>query len=780
MNVKLEQIRKGRFVRLASAAFFGMATIFAAPSEAPAQLQGQQAAQGQLLSEVIVIGNRRIEAETIRSYLALRPGDPITEAALNRSVRQLFDTGLFKDAAIAPDGTRLLVQVVENPSINRINIEGNRSLDDEVLTPLLASRPRRPFTRSAAEADAQLLTESYRRIGRYAAKVEPVIIELPDNRVDLVFEVTEGEVTEVQAITFVGNEQFSDGRLRGVIETTETGLLSAFVSTDIYDPDRLEFDKQLLRQYYLTQGYADFAVLSSVSELAPDQNGFYITFTVEEGEVYTFGELGAIVSAQGLKEEDFLALLPDLTGETYDSREVEAIIEAMTFRAGQDGFAFVEVRPQVRRNEEERTLDINFELIEGNRIYVERIDIEGNDRTLDRVIRRQFDLVEGDAFNARSIDKARTRIRGLGFFKTVAVRTERGQTDDRAYVKVEVEEQPTGSLSIGAGFSSASGPLAELSVSEANFLGRGQFVRARVVASADSQVYDLTFREPAFLDRDLGLGINIAYSDEDLDSESSFELTSLSFRPSLSFPVSENGRINAFYEISQLNIRTDNNASVFVQADDGRELKSAIGATYSYDLRNDPIETTEGYLFSLTEELAGFGGSSRYASTIGKAKGWTSFFEEEVILSLEVEGGATIGIGDDLRVTDRTFLGGDSFRGFAFGGIGPRDFATDDALGGNYYAVVRSEVTFPLGLPEEVGIYGGLFFDVGTLWHLDNDFDAGTNNRVDDSAELRASVGATIFWASVLGPLRLNFALPVKEVNGDESEFFRLSVGTRF
>ena len=495
---------------------------------------------------------------------------------------------------------------------------------------------------------------------------------------------------------------------------------------------------------------------------------------------YSFGEMDVIVSAKGLNEEDYAALVPDLAGQTYDSTLVEEVIDALTFRAGQDGFAFVEVRPQVRRNEEDRILEITFELIEGRRIYVERIDIEGNDRTLDRVIRRQFDLVEGDAFNARAIDKARNRIRGLGFFSNVAVRTERGQTDDRAYVKVEVEEQPTGSLALGAGFSSSEGPLAEFSVSEANVLGRGQFVRARVRASPDRQTYDLTFREPAFLDRDLALGVNVAYSDEDLDNESSFDATTLRFRPSLSFPVSEKGRLETFYEVSQINIRPEATASAFVLADDGREITSALGATYTYDLRNDPVETTEGFLFSVTEKLAGFGGNARYSETSGTAKGWTSFFDEEVILTLELEGGAIFPLGNDLRITDRTFLGGDNLRGFAFAGVGPRDFtsASNDALGGNYYAVARSEVTFPLGLPEEVGIYGGLFMDVGTVWHLDNDTIGAAT--VDDSAKLRAAVGASIFWGSLIGPLRLNFAVPVKEVNGDKSEFFRLTVGTRF
>ncbi len=761
------------------------------------QIAQQQVAAGQVVTEIVVIGNQRIEPATIASYLALQIGDPITEVALNRSVRQLFDTGLFRDAAVAPDGSRILVQVVENPSINRIAFEGNDLISDEQMLSIVSSRPRRPFTRAQAEADAQLLIENYRRTGRYGAVVEPVIIELPDNRVDLVFEIVEGAVTEINSIKFVGNEVFSERTLRGVIDTSESGLLGFILSSDIYDPDRLEFDKQLLRRYYLSEGYADFVVLSAVAELAPDRQGFFITFTVEEGELYSFGELDVQISAPGLDQEEFLALLPDVTGERYDASQIEVIIEDIVKLAGEKGFAFVDVRPLAQRNEADRIINVTFELLEGPRVYVERIDIEGNDRTLDRVIRRQFDIVEGDAFNARELEKARNRIRALGFFANVDVRTERGDSDDRARIQVEVQEQATGSINFGLGFSSASGPTGEFSVSEANFLGRGQFARARLRVSGDSRVVDLTFQEPAFLDRDLALGLNVFYRDEDLNDESSFETTSIGFIPSLTFPVSEVGRIRAFYEVSDDDIRDfDGNVSPLIQLDEGSQTTSAVGFRYTHDLRNNPIETTAGYFLTAEQTFAGLGGGAQYSRTIVSAKTWASFFGDDVIASLEVEGGAAVALNDGLKVNDRFFLGGDSFRGFAFAGIGPRDRSIgvngeqrDDALGGNFYAVARAEVSFPIGLPEEFGVYGGLFADVGTLWHLDQtsavDNAQGSNSRntlisIDDSAALRAAVGASIFWDSGFGPLRLNFAIPLAKEDGDDTEFFRLTVGTRF
>ncbi|MFV0475171.1 MAG: outer membrane protein assembly factor BamA, partial [Pikeienuella sp.] len=751
----------------------------AVAATAPAAQAQQAARQGPAVSEIVVVGNQRIEPVTVTSYLTLKVGDPITEQALNQSVRRLFDTGLFRDAAINVDGSRLIVQVAENPTINRINFEGNDLITDEQMLSIVSSRPRRSYTRAQAEADAQALIDNYRATGRYGAVVEPVIIELPENRVDLVFEISEGEVTEIYRIDFVGNEQFSDSRLRGVIDTSESGILGFILASDVYDPDRLEFDKQLLRRFYLSQGYADFTVLSAVAELAPDREGFYITFSVEEGELYTFGELTVENSQPALNAEEFEALIPGgLTGATYDATEVENIIQEMVYLAGQQGFAFMDVRPRARRNEGERTIDVVFELVEGPRVYVERIDIEGNDRTLDRVIRRQFDIVEGDAFNAREVEQARGRIRALGFFADVDVRTERGATDDRAVVKVEVQEQSTGSINFGLGYSSAIGPTGEISIQEANFLGRGQFARARIRVAEDSRIADFTFEEPAFLDRDLRLGLNAFYRDEDLNDESSYEITSIGFVPSIAFPVSEPGRLRLFYEIQHDDINSlDANVSPLIARDEGGQLTSAFGARYTHDMRDDALEPTSGYFLTLEQTFAGAGGDSRYSRTVASAKGWTSFFADDVIASLEIEGGAIYSFDDDIRVNERFFLGGDSFRGFAYGGIGPRDRSLgvngarrDDALGGNFYTVGRAEVTFPVGLPEEFGIHGGLFADVGTLWGLDststrdsnpNSASNGLNIGVDDGANLRAAVGASIFWDSGFGPLRLNFALPL-------------------
>jgi outer membrane protein insertion porin family len=754
-------------------------TLVAAAAGAVPALAPAPAIAQAVLRDVVVVGNRRVEPATIASYLTIAPGDRIDDAALNASVRRLFETGLFSDAAIDVDGSTLVVRVTENPTINRIAFEGNDALTDEDLLQNIQSRPRRAFTRSRAEADAQILSDIYRQTGRYGTTVEPVIIEQADNRVDLVFEIEESGVTGVNSIAFIGNDIFSDRRLRQVIETSESGWLDFLISSDIYDPDRLEFDRELLRRFYLSRGYADFTVLSAVAELAPDREGFFITFSVSEGEQYRFGEQTVQTTAPGLDPAEFEALIDGAPGDTYDADVIENNIDRMIFLAGQRGFAFVDVRPRAQRNPETLTIDIVYELVEGARVYVERIDIEGNTRTLDRVIRRQFDIVEGDAFNSREIEKARNRIRRLGYFSKVDVATQPGSSDDRANIRVEVEEQPTGSLTFGIGFSSSDGPVGEVSISERNFLGRGQFVRARLTVAGEQQVADFTFREPAFLDRDLGVGLNLYYRQEDRTDESSFEETNYGFRPTVDFPLSENGRLELNYRISSDEIRdVSRDASPFIKADEGEAITSSLGYVYTYDVRNDPFDTTRGFVLSFGQDFAGIGGDTQYVRTKGSARAYTSFLHEDVVGSVTAEAGNITTFGDDIRVTDRFFLGGDSFRGFEFGGLGPRDRTTDDALGGNNYAVLRTEVTFPVGLPDDYGISGGVFGDVGTLWSLDDNSVGGVT--VNDDPELRASVGVSLFWDSGFGPLRVNLAYPVVKESGDEDEIFRLTAGTRF
>jgi outer membrane protein insertion porin family len=758
-----------------------MATVclLAAASLAEAPFSPALAQTAGVIREVVVIGNRRIEPATVASYLAVGVGDVADDAALNASVRRLFDTGLFSDASVAFDGGQLIVRVAENPTINRVAVEGNRSIDDEAILGNVSSQSRRAFTRSRAEADAQVITDLYRRAGRYGTRVEPVIINLPDNRVDLVFEVTESRVTGVNAINFIGNEVFSDRRLRRVIETSESGIFSFALTSDIYDPDRLEFDRELLRRFYLQRGYADFTVLSAVAELAPDGRGFFITFTVSEGPQYTFGEQTVNVTAPGLAAEDFEGLIIGRSGDTYDATLVERSIERMIFAAGVQGFAFVDVRPRAIRDPGNQVIDIVYDVFEGQRIFVERIDIEGNTRTLDRVIRRQFDIVEGDAFNTREIDNARRRIRALGYFSEVQVATERGSTDDRANVRVTVEETSTGSLTFGIGFSSADGPVGEVSLTERNFLGRGQFLRGRLVVAGERQVADFTFREPAFLDRNLEAGFNIYYIQDDRSDESSFEETNIGFVPSVAFPVSEFGRLTLSYRVSSDEIRdVRSNASPLIARDAGTALTSSVGYTYVYDQRNDPLEPTAGFIGEFGQEVAGLGGDTQYVRTTARVRGYRALFDEDVIGSVTLEAGNITSFDEDIRITDRFFLGGDRFRGFQFGGLGPRDRRTDDSLGGNNYAVARTEVSFPIGLPESFGVSGGVFADVGTLWGLDTTSFGGST--VDDSAKLRASVGVSVFIDSAFGPLRINLAYPIVEEDGDEREIFRLTAGTRF
>ena len=757
------------------------AAVLVTDLAAPGKAAAQQLAQAAREQSVVVRGNRRIETETILSYMNLRAGQTVTAEDLNRSVRALFDTGLFRDVQIVPQANQLVVEVVENPSINEIAFEGNDSLSDENALQIISLRPRLPFTVSAAEADAQALIEVYRRTGRFGAEVEPVIIERPDNRVDLVFEIIEGDLTGVSAIDFVGNQEFSDRRLRSVVETTETGLLSQFFSSDVYDPDRLELDKELLRQYYFDRGYADFTVLSATAELAPERDGFFITFTVDEGPQYTFGEFDVNIEARGLDRERFIDAIPDdLTGDTYSASEIEQLANEMTDIAGQGGFAFVQVRPRPRKNTQDLIIDVTFEIAEGPRVFIERIEIEGNTQTLDRVIRRNIDLVEGDPFDARKIREARGRIRGLQYFSRVDLETEEGSAEDRAVLKVKVEEQSTGSLSFGLGFSSSAGPIGNVAVTERNFLGRGQILNAEVTAAGDTQIYDFSFTEPAFLDRDLSVGLRGFFIDDDRSDESEFELSRLGGGPTVGFPLAEKTRIQLRYEFLREDVKVGNTASPIIQADNGVRTTSRFGGTLTYDGRNDPVETTEGYFLTAVQDLAGAGGDAQYWRSVNTAKVWTSFLSEQIVTSLEFEIGGIIGFGDDIRVNERFFLGGSTLRGFADEGVGPRDIQTDDSLGGNYRAVTRLEVSFPLGLPEELGIFGGAFVDAGTLFRLDTNVNQANGQPVDDDPKLRVSAGGLLFLDTPFGPLELSFGVPLVREEEDESEFFRLSIGTRF
>ncbi len=788
------------------AAVLGAAVIGAAGWAVltPARAQVTLIAAQAVIKDIQVTGSTRIERETVIAFLQLSPGDEADPTKINDALKRMFATGLFKDIKITQqtDGV-LLVEIEENPIINEIAFEGNRSIEDPILQAQIRSRPRTAFTRARAEADAQAILDLYRADGRFAAEVEPVIIERSENRVDLVFEITEGQEVGVSAINFIGNTEYSDRRLRRAIQTEESAFWKLFTQTDNYDPDRLEFDKQLLRRFYFARGYADFEVLSATAELNTERTGFFITFTVSEGEQYDVGEVGMVAKAPGVEAASYEDLIETDSGDTYDAELVERTVREVQERLARDGVNFVNVRPRAnkRRGEDETPLiDLTYELVSAPRVFVERIDIEGNVRTLDKVIRREFQFSEGDAFNAFRLQQSERDIRALGFFGNVDVSTERGSTPDRVVIKTTVEERSTGDITFGVGFSTSDSVGGQVSITERNFLGRGQFVRASVSATTERQFFDFRFREPYFLDRDVLAGFDLFHTEIDNQDESSFDTQRTGFKPVIGFNLDEQQRITFSYTIERDEIKdVPDDASPLIERDVGSRFLSSVGATYTFDTRDSATRPTEGLLLRVSGDFAGLGGDALHFKSEGSITGYRSAFREDVVFSLELAGGGLFGFGneDDIRVNDRFELGGDSFRGFARSGVGPRDTNTltvdgdvetlDDALGGNFYAITRADVSFPLGLPEEFGLTGGLFADAGTLWSLeDNGYDALDANgnpasfSVDDELALRATVGASLYWTSPFGPLRLNFATPLVKEEQDEEEFFRFSGGTRF
>jgi outer membrane protein insertion porin family len=728
-----------------------------------------------VIQGIQVEGNQRIEAVTVRSYLAVGVGDPFDPAELDRSLKNLFATGLFDDVALRREGDQLVVSVVENPIINRIAFEGNRRLEDDVLESELQLRPRVVYTRSRVQNAVSRILELYRRNGRFAATVEPKVIELPQNRVDLVFEINEGPLTKVARIVFIGNREFDDGDLRDVIQTKEAAWYRFFTTDDTYDPDRVAFDQELLRRFYLARGYADFNVRSAIAELTPDGQRFVVTFTVEEGERYDFGNIEIESRVPDLEPGQLRELLETDPGEVYNADEVEDSIVALTEEIGELGYAFAEVEPVPNKRDAERQIDLTYVINEGSRVYIERIDIVGNVRTLDEVIRREFRVAEGDAFNTALLRRSRQRIENLGYFETVELNTLPGSSPDKTRIEVEVSERSTGELSFGAGYSTSDGPLGDIRLTERNLLGRGQRIEGNFTISARTQEIDLSFTEPYFLDREVAAGVDLFRRSTDFQSEGSFDQRTTGGTLRADYPLTERWRHGLRLTVREDVIHNvDNDASVFIQDEEGSALTVLAGQTLSYDARDTPFLPSDGYILQLDQDLADFGADTRFVRVEGRASYYYPFFPNWV-LNLAARGGYIVGLGDDVRLFDRFFLGGASFRGFKFAGVGPRDASTGDALGGNVLYTATAEQRFPLGLPEELRIFGRVFVEAGSLFDSD-----ASGPTVFDSSSIRASAGVGLSWLSPLGPIAIDLSEAFLKESEDETEFFRVSFGTRF
>ncbi|CAK0762861.1 Outer membrane protein assembly factor BamA [uncultured Gammaproteobacteria bacterium] len=730
---------------------------------------------GGTISEIRVGGIQRIEEQTVRSYLVVARGDPFDPAKIDQSLKALFATGLFADVALRRDGNALVVAVVENPIINRIAFEGNKRLKEDQLQTEIQSRPRVVYTRTRVQNDVQRVLELYRRNGRFAATVEPKIIQLEQNRVDLVFEIDEGARTGVRRITFVGNEKFGDGTLREHIMTKESRWYRFLSSDDSYDPDRLAYDRELLRKYYLAEGFADFRVVSAVAELAPDKEDFYITFTIEEGERYHIGKVNMTTNLKGLDVERIRGGVRTGEGDWYDAGEVEKTVAELTTVVNDLQYPFVDIKPKVQRNRETLSIDLTYEVNEGPRVFVERIEITGNSRTLDKVIRREFLLAEGDPINNSKLKQSEQRIRDLGYFEKVNINQVDGAQPDQTVVQVEVTEQSTGELSFGAGFSTADGPLGDFSIRERNLLGRGQDLRIGATLSGRRQEYDLSFTEPYFLDRDVSAGFDVFHVTKDNQARSSYDEQDTGFSLRTAYPLADKLRQRLVYSLSQAAIsNVPWYASRYIQDQKGTRVVSMVGQDLIYDARNSKLTPTRGFYVRYGTDFAGVGGDAQYIRNRFGAGGYYPV-ADQWILSLTGDAGHIVSVGNKLKIADRFFLGGDNLRGFQTAGVGPRDTTSGDALGGTNFARASLEMSFPLGLPEEFGLSGHVFSDAGTAGQV-----GFSDPNVRDVESLRMSGGAGVSWKSPFGPIRVDLAQAVAKEKFDKTEFFRFSFGTRF
>ncbi|MEP4886514.1 MAG: outer membrane protein assembly factor BamA [Alphaproteobacteria bacterium] len=736
-----------------------------------------QTRSGTVVEEIRVVGTQRIDPSTVNAYMQIKPGDTYDPAKVDDSLKNLFNTGLFADVTLRREGDAIVVQVVENPIINRIAFEGNSKLENDALLSEVSLRPRVVYTRTKVQGDVQRLLDIYRRSGRFAATVDPKVIQLPENRVDLVFEIEEGGKTGIRAINFIGNSEFSDGRLREVVQTTESAFYNFLSSNDTYDPDRLSFDRELLRRFYLSEGYADFRVVSAIAELTDDRDDFIVTFTLDEGPQYNFGTLDVASELRGVEGTELSGLIAADAGDTYDANEVEDTVQSITESLGERGFAFVDVRPRVNRDRDALTIDVTYEIREGPRVFVERIDIAGNVRTLDEVIRREFTIVEGDAFNTAKLRRTRQRLQDLGFFARVDINNTPGSANDRTIVSVNVEEQSTGELSVGAGFSSTAGLLTDIALRERNLLGRGQDLRVSTTLATKQQQIDLSFTEPYFLDRDVAAGFDVFIRTTDFSDRSSFEQSEAGFGLRAGYQMTEHLRHTARYRFTRDSIDDiEADASEVVKSQEGTFTTSSIENDFFYDALDSKFEPTDGYSLSYGVDLAGFGGSEKFIRNEVGGNFFKPLFGTSLIGSVKGETGHIASLQDDeIRVSERFFLGGARLRGFKVGGIGPRDLRTDDALGGTQYYRGSAELGFPLGLPEEFDIQGAVFSDVGSVWGNDDPFP-----DIADDASLRSSVGIGVGWGSPVGPVRVNLSRAWLKEDYDKTEFFSFSFGTRF
>ena len=729
-----------------------------------------------------VNGNKRIENATILSYISIKPNQDFSSGDLDQALKTLYNTGYFADVQIRRSGSELTIDVIENAIINKIAFEGNDKFKDDKLKEEVQLRPREVLSRTKIQAAQQRILDVYRRMGRYSATVEPKVIKQEDNRVDLVFEINEGAVTYVRKINFVGNKQISSSHLQKALLTKEARWYDFFATNDTYDPDRFVGDQHFLRQHYIDSGYPDMRIISAVSELSSDQKDLFLTFTIEEGERFRIAKTEITSAIPSLKPENLTGAILLSKGDWFSGKLVEKTITALTELAGESGFAFTTIEPIIEKNIEAKTIDIRFEIKEGPRVYVERIEFRGNDRTRDEVLRREMQIHEGDAYNTTYLKRAEQELNDLGYFKKVEVDTEQGSSADKARIIVKVEEQSTGEFGVAVGFSTLDRVLGNVKFTERNFMGTGRTLHSDLTLAAKKQEFDVGIMDPYFLGYNVSAGVDAFHTRS--ERISSFKEMSTGGRVNFGYKLSENWYQNLSYDIHEddIHVRHEHNPnpayapSYYIEQQKGKFLNSVVGQSVTYDRRNSRREPTAGYSVTLSNSFAGVGGDIGYLKNV---IGGGTFYSPwvDVVLNAKASIGNIVKTKKKIRVSDCIILGGDTFRGFEYGGIGPRDARTKDGLGGTRFWMGTLEMVFPLGLPNEFGVKGAVFVETGTVWKAAHSYKA---YPIIDHKSPRLSAGVGISWDSPFGPLRVDYALYTKKNKGDETQRLFFGVSRRF
>lgn len=774
-----------------------MPVFFAAGAGIAVQAAFVSQAHATVVSSIEVRGNSRVESSTIRDYVNIKPGKSFSNTDIDEGIKRLFATGLFSDVKINVVGNKLVVVVSEYSIINQVLFQGNKKMKDAQLAAIVQLAPRGSFSRAKMEADAQAIREAYKRIGRSDAVVTPEVDDLGENRVNVVFKINEGGRTKITSINFTGNNFYSDRRLREIISTKESNLLSFLFRDDVYDADRLQADQEALRRFYYNHGFADFRIISAVANLDDTTNEYTINFTVDEGERYTFGKIGIESSVPAIDPKQLRSVLKTRQGQVYSAKAIEDSIVAITGRVADEGYAFAQVTPRGSRDFNNRTISVDYTIDEGPRTYIDKIIIRGNTRTRDYVIRREFDLAEGDAFNPVLVKRAKQRLEDLKFFTSVNVSTAPGPEPDQVELIVDVVEKPTGEFSIGAGYTTGTstatqGVNLELSVTERNFLGRGQYIRAAAGGGLNSRDYTFSFTEPYFLGRRLAAGFDIYRNTRQYTNYNSV-LTGGTVRFGL--PITDNLKTLVAYNYSTQSYDYDNNV---VGACPGNSpapcpisqaiqdavsvspwIKSSVSGTLTYSTIDDENNPHEGLFTTSQLEYAGLGGDAKFVKITGRGSYYHTISETQDIVGVLSGGGGYVAPTDGpdgLRVFDLFQNSTNIIRGFKANGIGPYDPVNDEHLGGTTYINGTAEAQFPLPvIPENFGMKGALFADAATLFG--NDLQSGL---VGTDMQWRASIGAGIIWASPFGPLRVNYAYPIVKESTDDVQEFSFGVSTRF